>query len=561
MDDFQTDFYTAMELAHAGMIFTTHTPVPAGNEVFPVSLIDTYFSAYWQKLGISREEFLQLGQVNSNDPELFSMTVLALRMSSYRNGVSALHGKVARSMWQPLWPDFLEEEIPIHHITNGIHTSTWVAGKLAELFDTYLGPMWRKETHNKEMWKSIGDIPSDRLWKVHEFYKSELVDFARTYLQNRKGTILSNRQKAYINRFLNPQALTIGFARRFATYKRANLLFRDMGRLKKMLTNPDLPVQIILAGKAHPHDNAGKEIIQSIIHAIKEHGLEDHIIFLEDYSMAIASAMVKGCDIWLNTPRRPHEASGTSGMKAAMNGCLHCSIMDGWWDESYNGDNGFSIGSTEQYASTEDQDRAESLSLYEILEQEIIPTFYNRNKQGIPEQWVEKMKSSIMTIAPEFSTARMVRDYTRKFYLPALQRYDVLQKNNLQGAKELRNWKKHIYNNWEIVSFGTISIQGISHAEIGKHITVYAEVYTGNLSEKDLLVEAVYGKINAQGDLQHVSKQRLTFQGYTDGKAWFEGQFLSEFGGQQGCTVRVLPTHTLLTDNADIGLCTWAKQQ
>ena len=561
MHDFQTDFYTAMELAHAGMIFTTHTPVPAGNEVFPVSLIDTYFSAYWHKLGISREEFLQLGQVNSNDPELFSMTVLALRMSSYRNGVSALHGKVARSMWQPLWPDFLEEEIPIHHITNGIHTSTWVAGKLAELFDTYLGSMWRKETHNKEMWKSIGDIPSDRLWKVHEFYKSELVDFARTYLQNRKGTILSNRQKAYINRFLNPQALTIGFARRFATYKRANLLFRDMGRLKKMLTNPDLPVQIILAGKAHPHDNAGKEIIQSIIHAIKEHGLEDHIIFLEDYSMAIASAMVKGCDIWLNTPRRPHEASGTSGMKAAMNGCLHCSIMDGWWDESYNGDNGFSIGSTEQYASTEDQDRAESLSLYEILEQEIIPTFYNRNKQGIPEQWVEKMKSSIMTIAPEFSTARMVRDYTRKFYLPALQRYDVLQKNNLEGAKQLRNWKKHIYHNWEMVSFGTISIQGISHAAIGKHIKVYAEVYTGNLSEKDLLVEAVYGKINAQGDLQHVSKQILTFQGYTDGKAWFEGQFLSEFGGQQGCTVRVLPTHTLLTDNADIGLCTWAKQQ
>ena len=561
MHDFQTDFYTAIELAHAGMIFTTHTPVPAGNEVFPVSLIDTYFSAYWHKLGISREEFLQLGQVNSNDPELFSMTVLALRMSSYRNGVSALHGKVARSMWQPLWQDFLEEEIPIHHITNGIHTSTWVAGKLAELFDTYLGSMWRKETHNKEMWKSIGDIPSDRLWKVHEFYKSELVDFARTYLQNRKGTILSNRQKAYINRFLNPQALTIGFARRFATYKRANLLFRDMGRLKKMLTNPDLPVQIILAGKAHPHDNAGKEIIQSIIHAIKEHGLEDHIIFLEDYSMAIASAMVKGCDIWLNTPRRPHEASGTSGMKAAMNGCLHCSIMDGWWDESYNGDNGFSIGSTEQYASTEDQDTAESLSLYEILEQEIIPTFYHRNKQGIPEQWVEKMKSSIISIAPEFSTARMVRDYTRKFYLPALQRFAVLQKNNLEGAKQLRNWKKHIYHNWEMVSFGTISIQGISHAAIGKHIKVYAEVYTGNLSEKDLLVEAVYGKINAQGDLQHVSKQILTFQGYTDGKAWFEGQFLSEFGGQQGCTVRVLPTHTLLTDNADIGLCTWAKQQ
>jgi starch phosphorylase len=334
-----------------------------------------------------------------------------------------------------------------------------------------------------------------------------------------------------------------------------------MGRLKKMLTNPDLPVQIILAGKAHPHDNAGKEIIQSIIHAIKEHGLEDHIIFLEDYSMAIASAMVKGCDIWLNTPRRPHEASGTSGMKAAMNGCLHCSIMDGWWDESYNGDNGFSIGSTEQYASTEDQDRAESLSLYEILEQEIIPAFYHRNKQGIPELWVEKMKSSIMSIAPEFSTARMVRDYTRKFYLPALQRYAVLQKNNLEGAKELRNWKKHIYHNWEMVSFGTISIQGISHAAIGKHIKVYAEVYTGNLSEKDLLVEAVYGKINAQGDLQYVSKQILTFQGYTDGKAWFEGQFLSEFGGQQGCTVRVLPTHTLLTDNADIGLCTWAKQQ
>jgi starch phosphorylase len=489
------------------------------------------------------------------------MTVLALRMSSYRNGVSALHGKVSRSMWQPLWQHFLEEEVPIHHITNGIHTSTWVAGKLAQLFDIYLGTMWRTETHNKEMWKSIADIPSDQLWKVHQFYTSELVDFARTYLQNRKGTILSNRQKAYINRFLNPQALTIGFARRFATYKRANLLFRDIGRLKKMLTNPDMPVQIILAGKAHPHDNAGKEIIQSIIHAIKEHGLEDHIVFLEDYSMAIASAMVKGCDIWLNTPRRPHEASGTSGMKAAMNGCLHCSIMDGWWDESYNGDNGFSIGSTEQYASTEDQDRAESLSLYEILEQEIIPTFYNRNQQGIPEKWVEKMKSSIITITPEFSTARMVRDYTRKFYLPALQKYSSLQKNNLHGAKELRNWKKHIYQHWETVSFGTISIQGISHAAIGKPIKVYVEVYTGNLSEKDLLVEVVYGKINAQGDLQHVSKQILIFQGYTHGKAWFEGQFMSEFGGQQGCTVRVLPTHTLLTDNADIGLCTWAKQQ
>jgi starch phosphorylase len=557
MQDMGMDFHTAMELTHAGMIFTTHTPVPAGNEVFSQSLIDKYFGGYWQRLGLNREEFLALGQA-SGQADLFSMTVLALRMSSHRNGVSKLHGAVARRMWQGIWSSFPEEEVPITSITNGVHTATWVAGGMAELYDRYLSPVWRTETHDHTLWQRIDNIPNEELWRVHQRYRERLVLFARGYQLNKQKGSLSAQQKSRINQFLNPDALTIGFARRFATYKRATLLFSDMSRLKKLLTNPLRPVQMIIAGKAHPHDNAGKELIQSIIHSVREYGLEDHVVFLEDYSMAVARTMVKGCDIWLNTPRRPLEASGTSGMKASLNGCLHVSVLDGWWDEAYNRENGFAIGAGLEYQDPAEQDIIEAAALYELLENEIIPLFYERNRLGVPQGWVARMKAAISTITPEFSTARMVREYTRKFYIPALRKFTELNSNGAWQARELKEWKRRVLYNWNSIQIQNVQVEDYQHVQVGGVIRVGADIILGNLNPHDIIVEAYYGKLGADGAIRNALHTRLSLIYTADGKARYEGSYHCSEGGLQGCTVRVLPSNEMINDPADLGLCTWA---
>ncbi len=559
MHDYSLDFRTAVELTHAGLIFTTHTPVPAGNEVFPASLLDRYFDGYWQQLGLQKEEFLMLGNLDGiENHDSFSMTILALRLSSFRNGVSELHGRVARSMWNNLWNGFPDNDVPIRHVTNGIHTLSWISEGLAELYDRYISPRWRSETHDNSIWNKVHTIPNEELWRVHNRYRERLVLFTRDYLLNKQKSMLSAADISQVNSYLNPDALTIGFARRFATYKRATLLFSDMPRLQKILCNEERPVQLIIAGKAHPHDIAGKEMIQKIIHEVRAYGLDKHVVFLEDYSIAVARRLVKGCDVWLNTPRRPHEASGTSGMKAALNGCLHASILDGWWAESYNGENGFAIGTGEEYNDAKDMDIIEASTLYELLEQIIVPEFYERNNSKIPLKWVQRMKNSIATCAGVFSTHRMVRDYTVKYYIPAMNRSIELRSEDAELGKELRDWKQKVRVSWDEIEVADVQVYGGDAANVGGTIHVKARVKLGTLNSSDVVVEAYHGFVNADGFITEGRAIALTHSSSENGYSDFRGSYICYDGGKQGCTVRVIPTHEYMYDNADMRLCTWA---
>lgn len=561
MERFNIDFRSAKQITRATSIFTTHTPVPAGNEVFRTELIDAYFGNYFQLLGLSREQFFELGQVNGfNQDEGFSMTVLGLRLSSYHNAVSKLHGHVARKMWKDIWKCFPVDEIPIKSITNGIHTMTWVAREFAELYDRYLTPRWKTDTHNPEAWEKVDIIPSEELWREKQRRRTRLVLFARDYLQTKQKAFVQPDQIGKINEYLDPDALTIGFARRFATYKRATLLFRDMDRLAKLLTNKQKPVQIIIAGKAHPHDVQGKEVIQSIIQKVRAYQLERYVVFLEDYDMVIARFMVKGCDVWLNTPIRPLEASGTSGMKAGLNGTLNLSILDGWWDEGFDGTNGFAIGQGEEYSNPEEQDIVESGLLYDLLEQVVVPMFYERSSSGrIPEKWVQLMKNSIKTIAWNFSTARMLKDYTNEFYLPALNNYNLFTENNAEKAWRFKEWKDFVRSEWNNVQILEVHIKDNGKPYVGAPIKVGATVTLGKLSPSDVVVQVYYGSVSHTDELENTRFEPLKLINSEGFSHYYEGSYICPDNGRQGFTVRILPTHELLVDPAELYICSWAK--
>jgi starch phosphorylase len=415
-------FADASVKVRLGNVFTTHTPVPAGNDMFPLWLIDKYFAQVWAELGISRDDFIALGKQTQPWGDTFVMPVLALRLSERANAVSELHSHVSQKMWNFLWPDRSEENVPIGYVTNGVHTRTWLARRMGLLFDQYLGQDWQDHLDDPAFWEGVKNIPDAELWTVRRHLKNKLVNFAneRTRQTWQNGTITPSQAIAG-GVFLEPYSLTIGFARRFATYKRANLMFRDFDRLMRIITNPYRPVQIIFAGKAHPADEPGKLLIQQVYRAVKDSRSGGRLIFLEDYDMNIARYMVQGVDIWMNTPRRPNEASGTSGMKAALNGALNFSILDGWWREGYNGKNGWSIGIEKDYTDTEVQDNDDSQSIYSTLEKEIIPLFYERDSQKIPVQWLAMVKESLRTLTPQFSLQRMLKEYMTDYYLPAMQ--------------------------------------------------------------------------------------------------------------------------------------------
>jgi starch phosphorylase len=413
-------FQEAMEMVKASNVFTTHTPVPAGNDEFPLWLIDKYFSHLWPQLKLDREAFIDLARHRQSWGETFSMPILALRLSEKRNGVSELHGKVSRKMWNFLWPDLSDEEVPITHITNGVHTGTWLARRLRVLFDRYLGGDWWERLDDPAMWAGVEEIPDEELWAVRRHLKRKLVAYMRERARQQwLHDGVHPVQTIASGVLLDPYALTIGFARRFATYKRANLFLRDLNRLLEIVNRPNLPVQFIFAGKAHPADEPGKLLIQEVYRAVKKAENGGRLVFLEDYDMNLARYLVQGVDVWLNTPRIPNEASGTSGMKAAMNGVLNFSILDGWWREGYNGRNGWAIQSDVQYDDPEAQDRADAESLYNILEKEIIPLYYNaRSADNLPGDWIARMKESIRTLSPRFSVRRMVKEYVEQMYYP-----------------------------------------------------------------------------------------------------------------------------------------------
>jgi len=418
-------FSDACQQVARNAVFTTHTPVPAGNEAFDLALIRKYFKDYCAEIGIDLDQLIRLGLSHpGRDPQPFSLTVLAIHLSSYCNGVSQLHGQVSNEMWRHVFPQTTPNDTPVKAITNGVHTQTWLGWQMADLYDKYLTPAWRQNLMDDLFWKrGVANIPDTELWEVHNLQKENLIRYTRTSLRTqlaRHGC--SPDELRDLENLLNLEWLTIGFARRFATYKRADLLFRDFNRLRAILKNPRHPIQIIFAGKAHPADKPGQELIRRIFEVSRNSDLRGHIVFLENYNMRVARMLVQGVDVWLNTPRRPHEASGTSGMKAPINGGINFSIADGWWCEVQNPDAGWTIGNGQTYPNPDQQDQEDSQSLYDLLENKIAPLYYQRDANGLPREWIKHMKASIATVVPRFSTARMVRDYTLEAYLPAAKR-------------------------------------------------------------------------------------------------------------------------------------------
>jgi len=412
----------ASELVRQSTVFTTHTPVPAGHDVFPHHLIDRYFSGYWEQLGLSRDEFLSLGE----SPESrggFNMTALIIRLSAHVNGVSREHGRVSREMWKHLWPGLPVEQVPIRSVTNGIHAPTWIAPELHRLYSKSLSPDWAEHCDDPAMWQRVIDIPDNELWTIRQTMKRKLMGFIRE--RARSGWMQGHLQSSQVlsrGTLLDPEALTIGFARRFATYKRATILFQDLERLKRILQDKWRPVQLIFAGKAHPADEPGRYFIHEVLNFCQDHKLGGHVAFLEDYEMHMAKYLVQGVDIWLNTPRFPMEASGTSGMKAALNGVLHFSVLDGWWQEGYNGANGWGIQPLTGTTDFQAQDHHDAEQLYRMLEQEAVPLYYQRDLDGVPRGWLQLVKESLRTVVPQFCTKRMVKDYVESLYRPAMIR-------------------------------------------------------------------------------------------------------------------------------------------
>jgi starch phosphorylase len=414
-------FAEASQRVRETTLFTTHTPVPAGNDEFPLWVVEKFFSSYWGELGLERDSFLDQGRNRQAWGESFSMPVLALRLSSRANAVSELHGHVARRMWHALWPDRDESQVPITHITNGIHSATWLARQMGALFDRHLPEGWRERVDDPLVWEAVRRIPDSELWAVRKHLKRKLVAYIR---ERTRRLWLTDHvhpvQALAAGALLDPYALTIGFARRFATYKRANLILSDFDRLLRLLNRPNTPVQIIFAGKAHPADEPAKRLLQEVYRLAKRAECGGRLVFLEDYDLNLARYLVQGVDVWLNTPLPRQEASGTSGQKAALNGGLNLSVLDGWWREGYNGRNGWAIGE-DGLTAPEAPPTAEAAALYELLENEIVPLYYKRSADNVPGEWVARIKESIRTLAPHFSTQRMLKDYLRELYLPAMQ--------------------------------------------------------------------------------------------------------------------------------------------
>jgi starch phosphorylase len=415
-------FDAALQIVRSTSVFTTHTPVPAGHDVFPFDLMEHFFAGYWEELGISLDEFLNLARQDQSWGPAFSMTVLGLKLAGQYNAVSQLHGEVSRKMWQFLWPERSAEQVPIRAITNGVHTASWLAVEMKELFDQNLPENWTEMIDEPATWQGVLAIQDRALWDVRRQLRRNLVDFIRHRVRVHLWRLGAEAgQLNNTDSLFDPEVLTIGFARRFATYKRAALLFTDVERLKRILNQPGRAVQIVFAGKAHPADEPGKDLIRQVYNRAREPGLAGRVVFLEDYDINVARYLVQGVDVWLNTPRRPNEASGTSGQKAALNGALNLSVCDGWWAEGFNGINGWVIGQSKEYSDPSAQDWQDSHSLYQLLEDEVVPLFYERNADGLPTTWLIKVKESVRGIAPKFSTTRMVKEYARQLYLPAIE--------------------------------------------------------------------------------------------------------------------------------------------
>lgn len=547
--DYGLSFEQASALTAASSVFTVHTPVPAGLERFGFDLIDEHFTDLMADLGLSREQFLDLGRENMGHYELFSLSVMALNLSSGTNGVARLHGEVSREMWQWVYPNVPLHEVPIRAITNGVHVQTWVSQEMAQLFDRYLDPGWRSEESRREVWAGVASIPDAELWRTHVRRRERLVAFARDRLREqlqRRGVSQTEIEEA--DDVLNPDALTIGFARRFATYKRATLIFRDLGRLRKLLTDADRPVQFIFAGKAHPHDNEGKELIRTIVNVARDLDFRNAIVFLENYDINVARYMVQGVDVWLNNPRRPKEASGTSGMKVIYNGGLNCSILDGWWAEAYRSDIGWSIGHGEEYREDEwaHQDYVESQALYNLLEQDIVPLFYRQARDGLPREWIRRVKRSMKALAPRFNTHRMVQQYTEEFYMPRFAVSQAMSCANFAGTAAFVDWRRRLDQVWHEVNVLDVDIRD-GDVEIGSCATIHARVALGQLCPHDVKVQLYFGMLDSAGNIREGEAVDMRIERENGSGAYtYAADHVFLKTGNVGFSVRILPHHDYL---------------
>ncbi len=565
MEEKQVSFEIARDMVSARTVFTTHTPVPAGNDIFPIALVEKYFKDYWPKMGINREEFLKLGMKPCDNLEPgFNMGILALKIAGKKNGVSKLHGEVSRELFGDIWPNIAANESPITYVTNGIHTCTWVPENLKELYNKYLAtpttPYWQDKIYLDETWKRIKNIPNNELWNAHLERKEKLIELVKENMTNRlrRAGVGYEEIKEMISG-LSSSDLIIGFARRFATYKRATLIFNDLERITEILNDSEHPVKLIFAGKAHPADKEGQDLIKYIHEISMKPQFRGKIFLLENYNIAMSRYLISGVDVWLNNPRRPMEASGTSGQKASVNGVVNFSVLDGWWAEGYDQTNGWTIGTDKEYSSYSEQDIADSQSIYKTLETKIIPTFFNRQSANEPSnEWMQIMKQSIITTGGKYSTARMLVDYTNNLYMPLINLYNEYF-SNLEEAIKFTDWKKHIKSNWENILIEQTDNPENIKIDAGQELEVGCKVTLPNLDRQDVKVEVYCGKISDDGRVENITIVPMKF--VSEEKEYKRYTYTAKIslasGGNYGYTFRVMPTNEMLLDSENLDLVKW----
>ena len=556
----KVSFEVAKDIASSKTVFTTHTPVPAGNDIFPIALVEKYFKGFWPRLNLDREEFLKLGMKPCTELEPgFNMGILALKVAGKKNGVSKLHGAVSRELFGDVWPEIAANESPITYVTNGIHTCSWLAPSLKELYNKYLIPYWQDNIFKDEVWENINNIPNQELWGIHQQRKQKLLEIVKENTTNRlRRSGYSYEEINDITSKLNPNALTIGFARRFATYKRATLIFKDLERITQILNNADRPVQLIFAGKAHPADKEGQDLIKRIHEISMMPQFKGKIFLLENYNIAMSRYLVSGVDVWLNNPRRPMEASGTSGQKASVNGVINFSVLDGWWAEGYNQENGWTIGTNAEFTSYEEQDIADSQSMYHTLEEKIIPTYYEKDENGISEKWMKIMKNSITSTGGKYSTSRMLVDYTNNLYMP-LCKLNKKYYENVDNVAEFNLWKKNLYTNWKDIKITQKNNLNNITMDAGNNIEVKCEVQLPNIDVDNITAQCYYGKILDNGIVENVSiiPMKLTSSDEENKIYEYTTKIELKTGGNYGYTFRVMPKHEMLLDSENLNLVKW----
>ncbi|MDX9745413.1 MAG: alpha-glucan family phosphorylase [Syntrophales bacterium] len=556
-------FVEAAEVVRGSSIFTTHTPVEAGNERFSRELMEHYFSSYVRKTGISWSQFWELGRKEAGDDKPFFMTILALKLTHMSNAVSAIHGQISRHMWKDVWKGFHDTDIPIGHVTNGVHTMTYVAPRMRELLDNFLGLDWERNLTDTERWRKVEDIPDNLLWRTRYEVKQRSINFLRDQISRQYTKYgLSKTWREEVFSRLNPAALMIGFARRFAPYKRANMLFSDLDRLERILNHQTRPVHIVFSGKAHPNDDMGKNFVKKVVDICRDERFRGKIFFIEDYSIRVARHLVQGVDLWLNTPRRPYEASGTSGQKVTANGVLNLSVADGWWPEGYDGSNGWTIGPvvTDYVEELPNADEEDGQSLYSLLENTIIPLFYDRDMSGLPVKWIEMIKRSMITLTPKFNTERMLIDYFNAMYRPTAQRSREMTQDSFALARELAQWKSTLPMRFASLRMVDFVVEGF-HGDIihiDEPLTIRVHIDPGKMSPEEIFVEMIIGRKGKDGSLANVECVPLTLQeGAEPNMLRFFAEYTVKSNGPYSYGARVMPYHPRLSSKVEPGLVFW----